>query len=130
MGGDGRLEKWAGRSGRLRPGCAVGGFLRFAFYGQVSTEDWQDPESSLARRRAQAGALVRGRGRIVTEFFDAGESRMVAWGRRPAPGPSHPIPERVTIHGPVCHSRMTVYPTAAMARRSGDAWSGWASPSA
>ena len=35
------------------------------------------------RQREQAGALVRGYGVIVAEFFDAGESRAVAWGRRP-----------------------------------------------
>jgi hypothetical protein len=57
--------------------------LRFAFYGRVSTEDWQDPVTSRARQREQAGALVRGRGVIVAEFFDAGQSRTVAWGRRP-----------------------------------------------
>jgi DNA invertase Pin-like site-specific DNA recombinase len=57
--------------------------LRFAFYGRVSTEDWQDPESSLARQLGQAEALVRGRGRIVAGFFDSGQSRTVAWGRRP-----------------------------------------------
>jgi DNA invertase Pin-like site-specific DNA recombinase len=57
--------------------------LRFAFYGRVSTEDWQDPESSRIRQRAQAEMLVRGRGVIVAEFFDIGQSRTVAWGRRP-----------------------------------------------
>jgi site-specific DNA recombinase len=57
--------------------------LRFAFYGRVSTEDWQDPVSSLARQLAQAEALVRGHGRIVARFSDVGESRTVAWGRRP-----------------------------------------------
>jgi hypothetical protein len=57
--------------------------LRFAFYGRVSTEDWQDPESSRARQREQPGALVRGHGQVVAEFFDVGESRSVAWGRRP-----------------------------------------------
>jgi DNA invertase Pin-like site-specific DNA recombinase len=56
--------------------------LRFAFYGRVSTEDWQDPVTSRARQREQAEALVRGHGRVVTEFFDEGESRTVAWGRR------------------------------------------------
>ena len=57
--------------------------MRFAFYGRVSTEDWQDPESSRARQREQAGALVRGHGQVVVEFFDEGQSRSVAWGRRP-----------------------------------------------
>jgi DNA invertase Pin-like site-specific DNA recombinase len=59
------------------------GVLRFVFYGRVSTEDWQDPVTSRARQREQAGALVRGHGMIVAEFFDAGQSRTVAWGRRP-----------------------------------------------
>jgi hypothetical protein len=49
----------------------------------VSTGDWQDPASSLVRQREQAGALVRGHGTIVAEFFDIGESRSVAWARRP-----------------------------------------------
>jgi site-specific DNA recombinase len=49
--------------------------LRFAFYGRVSTEDWQDPVTSRARKYAQAAALVAGRGRIAAEFFDSQESR-------------------------------------------------------
>src|SRR6204780_3575498 len=77
---------WRGRSGRAAAragrGCGSGG-LRFAFYGRVSTEDWQDPVSSRARQREQAGALVRGHGQVVAELFDVGESRTVAWGRRP-----------------------------------------------
>jgi transposase len=47
------------------------------------TEDWQDPVTSRARQREQAEALVRGHGVIVAEFFDVGQSRTVAWGRRP-----------------------------------------------
>jgi site-specific DNA recombinase len=74
---------WAQRSGRRRAGGPERGGLRFVFYGRVSTEDWQDPESSRARQREQAGALVRGHGQVVVEFFDIGESRSVAWGRRP-----------------------------------------------
>ena len=82
--GEGGLAAWAERSGRRRGAEETGREgLRFAFYGRVSTEDWQDPESSRARQREQAEALVRGRGRIVAEFFDCGESRTVAWGRRP-----------------------------------------------
>jgi len=76
------LVLWAERSGR-RPGGPARGGLRFAFYGRVSTEDWQDPESSRARQREQAGALVRGHGTIVAELFDVGQSRSVAWARRP-----------------------------------------------
>jgi site-specific DNA recombinase len=57
--------------------------LRFVFYGRVPTEDWQDPVTSRARQREQAEALVRGHGVIVAELFDVGESRTVAWARRP-----------------------------------------------
>jgi len=74
---------WAEGSRRRRAGGAVRGGLRFVFYGRVSTEDWQDPVTSRARQREQAGALVRGHGHVVAEFFDAGQSRTVAWGRRP-----------------------------------------------
>jgi site-specific DNA recombinase len=77
------LAAWAEASGRRRGRRSAGGGLRFAFYGRVSTEDWQDPVSSRARQREQAGALVRGHGQIVAEFFDVGESRSVAWARRP-----------------------------------------------
>jgi hypothetical protein len=77
------LAGWAQHFGRAtaEPG-RVGG-LRFAFYGRVSTEGWQDPVTSRARQRAQADALVRGHGRVAAEFFDAGQSRTVAWARRP-----------------------------------------------
>ena len=77
------LSEWAARSGRPRIGRPVRGGLRFVFYGRVSTEDWQDPVTSRARQREQAGALVRGHGQVVADFFDTGESRTVAWGRRP-----------------------------------------------
>jgi site-specific DNA recombinase len=77
----GGLAAWAEASGR-RQGNA-GGRLRFAFYGRVSTEDWQDPVTSRARQREQAEALVRRHGGVVADFFDEGESRSVAWGRRP-----------------------------------------------
>src|SRR5450755_3169795 len=77
------LLAWAERTGR-RPAAEPGrGGLRFAFYGRVSTEDYQDPVTSRARQRDQAGALVAGHGRIVAEFFDVGQSRTLAWARRP-----------------------------------------------
>jgi site-specific DNA recombinase len=81
-GGD-ALTVWAERTGRRRAAGQERGGLRFAFYGRVSTEDHQDPVTSLARQRAQAGALVAGHGRIVAEFFDAGQSHTQAWARRP-----------------------------------------------
>ena len=83
MTADGGLAAWAEASGRWRAEGHERGALRFAFYGRVSTEDWQDPVMSRARQREQAEALVRGHGAIVAEFFDEGESRSVAWGRRP-----------------------------------------------
>ncbi|WP_300606404.1 hypothetical protein [Trebonia sp.] len=61
----------------------VRGCLRFAFYGRVSTEDWQEPESSLARQLLQAVMLTAGRGVIAAVFFDAAESRVLPWMRRP-----------------------------------------------
>ena len=84
----GGLAEWAERSalrraGRLTDGGPAPGRLRFMFYGRVSTEDWQDPVTSRARQREQAGALVRGHGQIVAELFDVGQSRTVAWARRP-----------------------------------------------
>src|SRR6201996_2387299 len=81
-GGD-ALAAWAeGLAGR-RGGVRGRGFLRFAFYGRVSTEDWQGPVTSRARQLAQAVMLVAGRGVIVAEFFDTGQSRVLAWARRP-----------------------------------------------
>lgn len=61
-GGDAPIL-WAERSGRRRASEPARGRLRFAFYGRVSTEDYQDPVSSRLRQRDQAGALVAGHGR-------------------------------------------------------------------
>jgi len=81
-GGD-ALVLWAERSGHRRVSELRRGGLRFAFYGRVSTEDYQDPVSSRARQLDQAAALVAGFGLIVAEFFDVGQSRELAWVRRP-----------------------------------------------
>jgi DNA invertase Pin-like site-specific DNA recombinase len=78
-----QLVLWAERTGRRRAAEHDGGELRFAFYGRVSTEDYQDPVTSRARQLAQAQALTAGCGRIVAEFFDAGQSRVLPWARRP-----------------------------------------------
>ena len=77
-GGD-MLTLWAEAAGRRRAAGHGLGRLRFAFYGRVSTEDWQDPVTSRARQRDQAAALVAGHGRIVAEFFDTGYSRTLPW---------------------------------------------------
>ncbi len=81
-GGD-LLAAWAERVGRRGAGQPCRGGLRFAFYGRVSTEDHQDPVTSLARQLYQARTLVTGQGQIVAKFFDAGQSRTLAWARRP-----------------------------------------------
>jgi site-specific DNA recombinase len=80
-GGD-VLASWAeDLTGRARKDTR--GSLRFAFYGRVSTEDWQDPVTSRARQVQQAAMLVAGHGVITAEFFDIGESRTLPWARRP-----------------------------------------------
>ena len=57
---------------------------KFAFYGRVSTEDQQDPESSRGWQLTRSRALVETRGGvIVTEFFDVDKSRSIPWQRRP-----------------------------------------------
>ena len=71
-------EKLSGRAGKRARGV-----LRFAFYGRVSTEDWQDPVTSRARQLQQALMLTAGAGVITAEFFDSGESRELPWARRP-----------------------------------------------
>ncbi len=82
LGGDGLLA-WAERTGHRPAADQRRGGLRFAFYGRVSTEDYQDPVTSRARQVGQAEALVAGHGQIVAHFFDSGLSRTLAWARRP-----------------------------------------------
>ena len=58
--------------------------IKFAFYGRVSTEDQQDPESSRSWQLTRSKALIEPRdGVIVTEFFDVDKSRSIPWQRRP-----------------------------------------------
>ncbi|WP_347177121.1 recombinase family protein [Parafrankia sp. EAN1pec] len=57
--------------------------IRFAFYGRVSTEDQQEPESSRAWQLTRAHALIDPHGEIVTEYFDIGHTRAIPWKRRP-----------------------------------------------
>ncbi|NOY54364.1 MAG: recombinase family protein [Actinobacteria bacterium] len=57
--------------------------MRFAFYGRVSTEDQQDPESSRNWQLARSRQLIEPDGEIVAEFFDIGQSRSLPWSRRP-----------------------------------------------
>jgi hypothetical protein len=53
----GGLLAWAERTGRRQAAQPGRGALRFAFYGRVSTEDYQDPVTSQARQLGQAGVV-------------------------------------------------------------------------
>lgn len=59
-----------------------------AICGSRSTGGYRRRITWIRRRlwrgsRSQAAALVAGRGQIVAEFFDVGQSRTLAWARRP-----------------------------------------------
>jgi site-specific DNA recombinase len=57
---------------------------RLAFWGRVSTEDNQDPESSRGWQFTRARTLIEPHGGlIVTEFFDIDKSRSIPPQRRP-----------------------------------------------
>ena len=57
---------------------------RFAFYGRVSTEDQQDPTSSLNWQLARSRQVIETvGGEVAAQFFDIGQSRSLPWKRRP-----------------------------------------------
>jgi site-specific DNA recombinase len=57
---------------------------RVAFWGRVSTEDNQDPESSRGWQLTRARTLIEPHGgQIVAEFFDIDKSRSIPPQRRP-----------------------------------------------
>jgi DNA invertase Pin-like site-specific DNA recombinase len=58
--------------------------LRFAFYGRMSTVEFQDRTTSLGWQREVAQETIRGHGVIVAEYFDEGCSRRLPWHERPA----------------------------------------------
>jgi site-specific DNA recombinase len=59
--------------------------LKLAFYGRVSTEDQQGPESSRAWQLHRSQQLIEPHGGIIiAEYFDCGRSRSLPWQRRPA----------------------------------------------
>ncbi len=68
---------------RGRQPIAILGGLRFAFYGRISTGDYQDAASSRAWQLDSATQTIAGRGRIVAQFFDPGCSRRLPWTERP-----------------------------------------------
>src|ERR1700752_2828758 len=58
--------------------------INFAFYGRVSTEDQQDPESSRAWQLTRSRALMESRGGgVVAEYFEGDKPRSIPWQRRP-----------------------------------------------
>jgi len=79
------LGMWvAARTQRVRLyGRTVEAGLRFAFYGRVSTEDYQDPVSSRRWQFDLATDCVAGLGCITAQYFDIGYSRELAWNDRP-----------------------------------------------
>jgi DNA invertase Pin-like site-specific DNA recombinase len=73
------------RAGARRRRQAIEGHgLKFAFYGRMSTVEFQDRATSLGWQREVAEETIRGRGMIVAEFFDEGCSRRLSWRERPA----------------------------------------------
>jgi len=80
------LEEWAGRR---RVGAQGRGCLRCAFYGRVSTEDWQYPVTSRARQREQSRYLG-GRPPYGYRLADAGphpNKIHTSWDHFPQPMP-------------------------------------------
>lgn len=83
-------DPWAVLDGLL--GVEVAGPIEssgwsVAFYGRCSTEDNQDPETSLAWQLSNARKFVEPLGgTVVAEFFDIGQSRSVPWERRTEAG--------------------------------------------
>jgi site-specific DNA recombinase len=83
-----RLTSWLERKpdkkanrGRTIFATPVG--LRFAFYGRVSTKEFQDGPSSRSWQYTAAQDLIAGCGSIVIEFFDTGHSHRRPWNDRP-----------------------------------------------
>lgn len=56
---------------------------RFAFYGRISTDGYQDPDSSHEWQKHAAVEFLADRGVIVAEYFDIGHSRLEEWPDRP-----------------------------------------------
>lgn len=58
--------------------------MRFAFYGRMSTREYQDRATSSRWQREMAEETIAGHGTIVEEYFDEGCSRRLSWPNRPA----------------------------------------------
>lgn len=79
------LRTWVTQQRPRRPQRFIAGpsGLRFAFYGRMSTVDYQDRTSSWRWQYNHASDLIDGQGRIVADYFDEGVPRRVAWPDRP-----------------------------------------------
>jgi site-specific DNA recombinase len=79
-----RQSDHRGRSRARRMAASPVGSMRFAFYGRISTSEFQDRSSSSARwQRDFAEETIAGHGVVVAEFFDVGCSRRIPWSGRP-----------------------------------------------
>lgn len=76
-----RAKQEVGERRRLLEPCARDG-LRFAFYGRMSTSEFQDRASSRLWQVEMATLTIAGAGEIVASFFDVG-SRRRGWANRP-----------------------------------------------
>ncbi|MCK2238985.1 MULTISPECIES: recombinase family protein [unclassified Crossiella] len=74
----------ARRRGSASPSSGSAGGVRFAFYGRMSTTEFQEPQTSRAWQRAISDELVEGAGEVVVDYFDEGRSRRWSWWDRPA----------------------------------------------
>ena len=68
---------------RRRWAPAVTGATWFAFYGRISTGEYQDATSSRTWQLDSARQAIAGRGHILEEFFYVGCSRRLPWTERP-----------------------------------------------
>jgi site-specific DNA recombinase len=67
-------QQWCRPRRSRRTRTTVDRSIRFAFYGRMSTEDFQDYATSRAWQRNAADELITGKGVVVVEFFDRGLS--------------------------------------------------------
>jgi hypothetical protein len=79
VGRSGMLATWTGEAARPSPGSEPGALdgLRFAFYGRVSTEDHQDPETSPGSQLLRTSPAVDADGiaaAVVRVTVPAGEA--------------------------------------------------------
>ncbi|WP_432874775.1 recombinase family protein [Kribbella sp. CA-245084] len=81
------LDELLGMEALANEATSRSGVGRLAFYGRCSTEDNQDPRTSLAWQLGEAQRFVEPLGGlVVAEYFDIGQSRSLPWERREKAG--------------------------------------------